>query len=278
MRSAGADHQRADLRPARLGQAATAHRAAFPMPPTCSMPPLHPRWAADDAERRHARICQRDRLRAEGPPRASSIAPSGFASRCRKTLSLARCGEDPRALEAGRSSSRAFSIRTTCGSALDCGVDGVMLGSHGGRQADWAVSALDILPRAREIVGDRIALYMSGGIRRGSDILKACALGADAVLAGRATLYGLCAHGEDGVRKRDRAAPVGDAERARPDTACPRLDDTLARPARCDTDAPAAPSSGGERPSSSSARFPPPGCRAACAGRRSARSLSITLA
>ncbi|WP_305097290.1 alpha-hydroxy acid oxidase [Croceibacterium aestuarii] len=85
--------------------------------------------------------------------------------------------------------------------ALDCGVDGVMLGAHGGRQADWSVSALDVLPRAREIVGDRIELYISGGIRRGSDILKACALGADAVLAGRAPLYGLCAHGEDGVRK-----------------------------------------------------------------------------
>ncbi|WP_322292033.1 alpha-hydroxy acid oxidase [Allopontixanthobacter sp.] len=85
--------------------------------------------------------------------------------------------------------------------AIDSGVDGVILGSHGGRQADWAVSPLDILPRAREMVGDRIALYVTGGIRRGSDILKARALGADAVLAGRAILYGLCAFGADGVAK-----------------------------------------------------------------------------
>ena len=83
--------------------------------------------------------------------------------------------------------------------ALDSGVDGIILGSHGGRQSDWAVAPLDILPKAREIVGDRKALYMSGGIRRGTDILKACALGADAVLTGRATLYGLCAYGADGV-------------------------------------------------------------------------------
>ncbi|MET1756377.1 alpha-hydroxy acid oxidase [Novosphingobium sp. RD2P27] len=85
--------------------------------------------------------------------------------------------------------------------ALDAGVDGIMLGSHGGRQADWAVAPLDVLPRVRDAVGDRAELYLSGGIRRGSDALKALALGADAVLTGRATLYGLCAHGGDGVTK-----------------------------------------------------------------------------
>jgi (S)-mandelate dehydrogenase len=83
--------------------------------------------------------------------------------------------------------------------ACDAGVDGIILGSHGGRQADWAVAPLDILPKAREIVRDRAALYLTGGIRRGTDILKAMALGADAVLTGRATLYGLCAYGADGV-------------------------------------------------------------------------------
>ena len=84
--------------------------------------------------------------------------------------------------------------------ACDSGVDGIILGSHGGRQADWAVAPLDILPRAREIVGDRLALYLTGGVRRGTDILKAKALGADVVLTGRAPLYGLCAFGADGVR------------------------------------------------------------------------------
>lgn len=85
--------------------------------------------------------------------------------------------------------------------ALDAGVDGVVLGTHGGRQEDWSVVALDMLPQAREIVGDRMALMMSGGIREGTDIIKAIALGADAVLTGRATLYGLCAGGANGVKR-----------------------------------------------------------------------------
>jgi (S)-mandelate dehydrogenase len=83
--------------------------------------------------------------------------------------------------------------------AIDAGVDGVVLSSHGGRQLDWTISPLDLLPAAREIVGDKIALYVSGGLRRGTDLLKAAALGADAIWAGRAPLYGVCAAGADGV-------------------------------------------------------------------------------
>jgi (S)-mandelate dehydrogenase len=63
------------------------------------------------------------------------------------------------------------------------------------------VSALDVLPRAREIAGDRIALHVSGGLRRGTDLLKALCLGADAVWAGRAPRYGLCAAGSAGASK-----------------------------------------------------------------------------
>jgi (S)-mandelate dehydrogenase len=85
--------------------------------------------------------------------------------------------------------------------ALAAGVDGVVLGGHGGRQLDWAISPLDVLPAAREIVGDRMALYATGGLRRGTDLLKALALGADAVWAGRAPLYGVCAAGADGVAR-----------------------------------------------------------------------------
>lgn len=89
--------------------------------------------------------------------------------------------------------------------ALDAGVEGVVLSSHGGRQLDWTVSALDVVAEARKIAGDRLELHVSGGVRRGTDILKAVALGADAVMAGRAILYGLCAAGTRGV---DRAIDI----------------------------------------------------------------------
>lgn len=85
--------------------------------------------------------------------------------------------------------------------ALDSGVDGIVVSSHGGRQMDWAVSPLDVMPRVRDIAGDRMQVLMTGGIRRGTDILKAMALGADAVMVGRAPLYGLCAGGAEGVKR-----------------------------------------------------------------------------
>ncbi len=85
--------------------------------------------------------------------------------------------------------------------ALEVGVDGVTLSSHGGRQLDWTVAGLDVLPAAREIAKDRLEIYVSGGLRRGTDLLKAIALGADAAMAGRAPLYGLCAAGQAGVER-----------------------------------------------------------------------------
>ncbi len=85
--------------------------------------------------------------------------------------------------------------------AADMGADGVILSNHGGRQLDWSVSGLDVLQTARAAVGGRLTILVDGGIRRGTDILKALALGADAVLAGRAVLYGVAAAGRPGVAR-----------------------------------------------------------------------------
>lgn len=83
--------------------------------------------------------------------------------------------------------------------AADCGVDGVVLSNHGGRQLDGSVAPLEILPEVRAAVGDRLTVLVDSGFRRGTDVLKAILLGADAVLLGRATLYGLGAGGQPGV-------------------------------------------------------------------------------
>ena len=84
--------------------------------------------------------------------------------------------------------------------AADEGVDAVIVSNHGGRQLDHAPAALEVLPGIADAVGDRVEVLFDSGIRRGSDIVTALALGARAVLVGRAHLYGLAAAGEAGVR------------------------------------------------------------------------------
>jgi isopentenyl diphosphate isomerase/L-lactate dehydrogenase-like FMN-dependent dehydrogenase len=84
--------------------------------------------------------------------------------------------------------------------ALDCGVSGVIVSNHGGRQLDGAVAALDALPHVVEAVGDRTTVLFDSGIRRGADVFKALALGARCVLLGRPYCFGLAVNGEEGVR------------------------------------------------------------------------------
>src|ERR687896_403847 len=83
--------------------------------------------------------------------------------------------------------------------ARECGIDGIVVSNHGGRQVDGAVAALDALVEARDALGSEPTLLMDSGIRRGSDVLKALALGADAVLLGRPYAYGLAVGGQEGV-------------------------------------------------------------------------------
>jgi (S)-mandelate dehydrogenase len=85
--------------------------------------------------------------------------------------------------------------------AAEIGADAVAISNHGGRQLDWAVAPLDLLPAARRAVGDRITILVDGGFRRGTDVIKALALGADAVLVGRAALYGVAAAGKNGAKR-----------------------------------------------------------------------------
>lgn len=84
--------------------------------------------------------------------------------------------------------------------AVDIGADAIVVSNHGGNNLDGAPATIRALPSIVDAVGDRVEVLLDGGIRRGSDVVKALALGARAVLIGRAYLWGLAANGEAGVR------------------------------------------------------------------------------
>ena len=83
--------------------------------------------------------------------------------------------------------------------AVALGLDGLVISNHGGRQLDGVPASLDCLPAIAAVAKGKLALLLDSGIRRGTDILKACALGADAVLLGRSTLYGVAVGGQAGA-------------------------------------------------------------------------------
>ena len=84
--------------------------------------------------------------------------------------------------------------------AAEMGVNAIALSNHGGRQYDGSPAPIALLPEVMQSVGDRIEVLVDGGVRRGSDVVKACALGARGVMFGRPYLYGLGAAGEPGVQ------------------------------------------------------------------------------
>ena len=93
--------------------------------------------------------------------------------------------------------------------AAECGADGIFVSNHAGNVLDAAPPPIEMLPQIVAAAGDRLTIIVDSGFRRGSDVLKALALGADAVAIGRASLYGVAAAGEPGAR---RALAIFDAE------------------------------------------------------------------
>jgi isopentenyl diphosphate isomerase/L-lactate dehydrogenase-like FMN-dependent dehydrogenase len=85
--------------------------------------------------------------------------------------------------------------------AVQAGANAIVVSNHGGRALDGAIATLDALPAVVEAVDGKIPVLIDGGIRRGSDIFKALALGATAVLVGRPYVWGLAAFGKQGVQR-----------------------------------------------------------------------------
>ena len=104
------------------------------------------------------------------------------------------------------------------------GVDGIVLSNHGGRQLDCGIAPIDMLAEVVAAVGTRLAILIDSGFRRGTDVVKALALGAQAVMLGRATLYGLIAGGEAGV-ERALAILTGEIDRVLGQLGCNSLAD-----------------------------------------------------
>jgi 4-hydroxymandelate oxidase len=84
--------------------------------------------------------------------------------------------------------------------AIDCGAAAIIVSNHGGRQLDTALAGIKALPEVVAAVGTQVEVMVDGGVRRGTDVVKALALGARAVLVGRPVLWGLAVDGKDGVR------------------------------------------------------------------------------
>jgi (S)-2-hydroxy-acid oxidase len=83
--------------------------------------------------------------------------------------------------------------------AVECGADAIVVSNHGGRQLDCVPSTIQALPGVADVVKGKMPVIFDGGIRRGSDVFKALALGADFVLVGRPALWGLAFNGREGV-------------------------------------------------------------------------------
>ena len=83
----------------------------------------------------------------------------------------------------------------------DEGVDAIQVSNHGGRQLDSATAAIEALPLIRNVLGKQFPLLFDSGVRGGSDIIRALALGADYVMLGRPLMYGIGADGEKGLRR-----------------------------------------------------------------------------
>jgi isopentenyl diphosphate isomerase/L-lactate dehydrogenase-like FMN-dependent dehydrogenase len=85
--------------------------------------------------------------------------------------------------------------------AVDIGADGIVVSNHGGRQIDGVMATIDALPAIAQRVGGQVPVLLDGGVRRGTDVVKALCLGASAVLVGRPHIYGLAADGTNGVEQ-----------------------------------------------------------------------------
>lgn len=152
-----------------------------------------------------------DTLR-HGPPRPANLAGSGSGRQSGQALAAYMQSQlDPsvtwedidwvRSQWTGPLIIKGLAAPADALEAVKHGADGIVVSNHGGRQLDAAVPSLEALQRVVDAVGSRVTVFCDSGFRRGADVVKALALGAQAVFLGRATLYGVAAGGQPGVAR-----------------------------------------------------------------------------
>jgi (S)-mandelate dehydrogenase len=157
----------------------------------------HPRWLRHVATHGLPRLRNLESLL---PPEATSAV--GGSTRIPQLLDSSLSWQDlawMRELWTGKLLVKGILDVRDAERAAALGCDGIVVSNHGGRQLDYCVTPLEVLPEIVRAVGSRTTVIIDGGFRRGTDVVKALALGARAIMLGRATLYGLAAGGEAGV-------------------------------------------------------------------------------
>lgn len=186
-----------------IGHRERDYRNGFTAPPSLKARTViegarHPRWSWGFLRNDAIAFPNLDGIRPDGP---MASTPGMW----RTLLSGSYEPTDWGAIEDLRSRWRGPIVLKGCVSADDAaiaariGIDAIQVSNHGGRQLDHMAAPMDVLPEIRERVGSRLEIIVDGGIRRGSDVVKALALGADACAVGRPYLYGLAAAGWPGV-------------------------------------------------------------------------------
>jgi len=175
-------------------------RNRFSVPPRLTLRSLaqgvtHPRWTAG--------FVARPRI-SPGNLRHAGGGPAGHAEYVNRVFDPTMTWEDLSWLRehwAGPIVIKGIMRADDAVRAVERGVEGIVVSNHGGRQLDGVDSSIGALPAIADAVGDRAELYLDSGVRRGTDIIKAVALGARACMIGRPLVYGLGAAGEAGARR-----------------------------------------------------------------------------
>ena len=159
---------------------------------------LHPAWAWDYLMTKPMSFPNIESLFSDGDDTSSIVQWFGTQLDCSFSWEDA---EEIRAGWDGPFIIKGLTSAADARKAVDIGASAVVVSNHGGRQLDHAPSSLEVLPEVVEAVGDQLEIFADSGFRRGTDVIKALALGARAVLIGRPYLYGLAADGQPGVAR-----------------------------------------------------------------------------